>query len=216
MRRANPDLQQQRVEEIVAAATACFLEKGFHKTSVQDIAARAGLSMGLLYRYFPGKEAIIEAAAMTAGREAREQIERFAQADDLLAGFRQLARALLDVAAIPGYQALLAEVHAESFRSPTLRRLEQEDVAAMQRAMADALMQQQRAGRLLVTVDASALATALLAAIEGLAALAGLQSAPTDRQSRRAIDALADLLRSAQPPPRRRTRSGSGAKSASE
>ena len=150
-------------------------------------------------------------------QQAREQIERFAQADDLLAGFRQLARALLDVAAIPGYQALLAEVHAESFRSPTLRRLEQEDVAAMQRAMADALMQQQRAGRLLVTVDASALATALLAAIEGLAALAGLQSAPTDRQSRRAIDALADLLRSAQPPPpRRRTRSGSGAKSASE
>jgi AcrR family transcriptional regulator len=199
-------LQQQRVEEIVAAATACFLEKGFHKTSVQDIAARAGLSMGLLYRYFPGKEAIIEAAATTAGREAREHIERFAQERDVRAGFRQLARALLEVAAIPGYQALLAEVHAESFRSPALRRLEQEDVSAMRGAMAAALKQHQRAGRLLKSVDVSALATALLAAVEGLAALSGLQ-AQADALPQRAVDALADLLSAAQPspPPRRRT-----------
>ena len=101
MRRANPDLQQQRVEEIVAAATACFLEKGFHKTSVQDIAGRAGLSMGLLYRYFPSKEAIIEAAATTAGREAREHIEQFAQATDLVDGVRQLALTLIAAAARP-------------------------------------------------------------------------------------------------------------------
>lgn len=200
MRRANPDLQQQRVEEIVAAATACFLEKGFHKTSVQDIAARAGLSMGLLYRYFPSKEAIIEAAATTAGREAREHIERFAQEKDLLAGFRQLAQALLDVGSIPGYQALLAEVHAESFRSPVLRRLEQEDVAAMQQAMADALHAHQRAGRLLPGVDVPALATTLLSAIEGLAAVAALQTTPDDPQQRRAIAVLADLLRAVQPP----------------
>lgn len=199
MRRANPDLQQQRVEEIVAAATACFLEKGFHKTSVQDIALRAGLSMGLLYRYFPSKEAIIEAAATTAGREAREHIEHFAQAGDLRQGFRQLAQALLDVAAIPGYQALLAEVHAESFRSPTLRRLEQEDVAAMQQAMTAALTQQQRAGRLLPSVDAPALATALLAAIEGLAALAGLQP-DKEEMPRRAVDVLTELLGAALPP----------------
>jgi len=199
VRRANPDLQQQRLEEIVAAATACFLEKGFHKTSVQDIAARAGLSMGLLYRYFPSKEAIIEAAATTAGREAREHIERFAQEKDLRAGFRRLAQALLDVGSIPGYQALLAEVHAESFRSPALRRLEQEDVRAMQRAMADALQAHQRAGRLLPSVDVPALATALLSAIEGLSAAAGLEVTTDDPQQHRAIAVLADLLRSVQP-----------------
>lgn len=87
----------------------------------------------------------------------------------------------------------------------------------MQQAMADALMQQQRAGRLLSSVDTSALATALLAAIEGLAALAGLQSASTDRQSRRAMDTLADLWRSGQPPsPRRHLRRATGKRSARE
>lgn len=208
MRRANPDLQRRRSEEIVAAATACFLEKGFHKTSVQDIAERAGLSMGLLYRYFPSKEAIIEAAATTAGREARAHIERFAQAPDVVAGFGELARELLQAAAVPGYQALLAEIHAESFRSAALRRLEQADVASVHEALAGALSRHQQAGRLAATADGPALAVVLLAAIEGLATttdlLAGsrLESVP-ERLLDRSVQTLARLLTSALPPKRR-------------
>lgn len=198
MRRANPDLQQQRVEEIVAAATACFLEKGFHKTSVQDIAQRAGLSMGLLYRYFPSKDAIIEAAATTAGREARELIDRFAQATELRRGFRQLAQELLTAATIPGYQALLAEVHAESFRNPSLRRLEQQDLATMRLAVSDALRQHQQAGRLAAGVDTLALATVIFATIEGLCAHVELDPALDVAMQQRAIDVLLGLLDAAQ------------------
>lgn len=201
MRRANPDLQQQRVEEIVAAATACFLEKGFHKTSVQDIAGRAGLSMGLLYRYFPSKEAIIEAAATTAGREAREHIEQFAQATDLVDGVRQLALTLIAAAAIPGYQALLAEVHAESFRSPTLRRMEQQDLAAMRQAVSSALRQHQQAGRLHASVDTLALATVILAAIEGLCVHFELDPALDAQLQQRTIEVLTRLLLSVQSRP---------------
>ena len=201
MRRANPDLQQQRVEEIVAAATACFLEKGFHKTSVQDIAGRAGLSMGLLYRYFPSKEAIIEAAATTAGREAREHIEQFAQATELVDGIRQLALTLIAAAAIPGYQALLAEVHAESFRSPTLRRMEQQDLAAMRQAVSSALRQHQQAGRLLAGVDTLALATVILAAIEGLCVHLELDPALDAQLQQRTIEMLTRLFLSVQSRP---------------
>ncbi len=201
MRRANPDLQQQRVEEIVAAATACFLEKGFHKTSVQDIAGRAGLSMGLLYRYFPSKEAIIEAAATTAGREAREHIEQFAQATDLVDGVRQLALTLIAAAAIPGYQALLAEVHAESFRSPTLRRMEQQDLAGMRQAVSSALRQHQKAGRLHASVDTLALATVILAAIEGLCVHFELDPALDAQLQQRTIEMLTRLFLSVQSRP---------------
>lgn len=201
MRRANPDLQQQRVEEIVAAATACFFEKGFHKTSVQDIAGRAGLSMGLLYRYFPSKEAIIEAAATTAGREAREHIEQFAQATDLVDGVRQLALTLIAAAAIPGYQALLAEVHAESFRSPTLRRMERQDLAGMRQAVASALCQHQQAGRLHAGVDTLALATVIMAAIEGLCVHFELDPALDAQLQQRTIKMLTRLLLSVQSPP---------------
>ncbi len=45
--------------EIVAAARRCFSRDGFHQTSMPDIAAEAGLSVGAPYRYFASKEEII-------------------------------------------------------------------------------------------------------------------------------------------------------------
>ena len=46
---------------IVEAAYRLFIEQGFHATSMDDIIRAAGTSPGGLYRYFPGKEAIITA-----------------------------------------------------------------------------------------------------------------------------------------------------------
>ena len=50
-----------RPQEIVAAALAVFGEKGFAGTRLDDIAARAGVSKGALYLYFPNKEALFRA-----------------------------------------------------------------------------------------------------------------------------------------------------------
>jgi AcrR family transcriptional regulator len=40
-------------------ALALFQEKGFDGTTLRDIASSAGVSLGLLYRYFPGKDALV-------------------------------------------------------------------------------------------------------------------------------------------------------------
>ena len=42
------------------AALDLFIERGFSNTRVEDIAARAGLSKGAVYLYFPSKEAVLE------------------------------------------------------------------------------------------------------------------------------------------------------------
>lgn len=49
-------------EIILHAAIACFARDGFHKTKMTDIAEMAGVSDGLAYRYFSGKEEIIQEA----------------------------------------------------------------------------------------------------------------------------------------------------------
>ena len=54
-------LNMDRSELIVKAAEICMREKGFHRTSVQSIASQAGISVGLIYKYYESKEAIIEA-----------------------------------------------------------------------------------------------------------------------------------------------------------
>jgi len=48
-------------EAILAAALGLFVEKGFHGTAVPEIAARAGVGAGTIYRYFENKEAVVNA-----------------------------------------------------------------------------------------------------------------------------------------------------------
>ena len=50
-----------RRREILDAALACFLQYGYAKTSLDDIAQRAGISRPLLYRKFKNKEDIFGA-----------------------------------------------------------------------------------------------------------------------------------------------------------
>jgi AcrR family transcriptional regulator len=51
---------EARPDEVLDAALDLFIEKGFAATRVEDIAARAGLSKGAVYLYFPSKEAVLE------------------------------------------------------------------------------------------------------------------------------------------------------------
>ncbi|MEO7221155.1 MAG: TetR/AcrR family transcriptional regulator [Devosia sp.] len=51
---------EARPEEVLDAALDLFIERGFASTRVEDIAARAGLSKGAVYLYFPSKEAVLE------------------------------------------------------------------------------------------------------------------------------------------------------------
>lgn len=52
--------QAQR-ERILTAARQCFVEHGFHAASMASIAQTAGMSAGLIYRYFASKNDIIVA-----------------------------------------------------------------------------------------------------------------------------------------------------------
>jgi AcrR family transcriptional regulator len=57
----NAQRDADRRREILDAALACFLQFGYAKTSLDDIAQRAGISRPLLYRKFKNKEDIFGA-----------------------------------------------------------------------------------------------------------------------------------------------------------
>ncbi|MGW0907135.1 TetR/AcrR family transcriptional regulator [Streptomyces sp. NPDC002853] len=73
--------KRQRMYEAVSdAAIALFLEKGFEKVSVAEVAAAAEISKPTLFRYFPAKEDLVlhrfadhvdEAARVVTGRPAK-------------------------------------------------------------------------------------------------------------------------------------------------
>ena len=55
-----------RPGEIVAAGLACFAERGFAATRLEDVARRAGVTKGTLYLYFPNKEELFKAVVRQA------------------------------------------------------------------------------------------------------------------------------------------------------
>ena len=58
--------KEARPSEITAAALACFAERGFAATRLDDIAARAGITRGTLYLYFDSKEELFKAVVRTS------------------------------------------------------------------------------------------------------------------------------------------------------
>jgi TetR/AcrR family fatty acid metabolism transcriptional regulator len=61
MPRISAERKQDRYRSLLEAATAVFVEKGLHEASMSDIAREAGVSDGLLYRYFENKRALLDA-----------------------------------------------------------------------------------------------------------------------------------------------------------
>ena len=53
--------KEDRPQEITDAALAAFAEKGYAATRVDEVAARAGVSKGLVYLYFKTKEEMFKA-----------------------------------------------------------------------------------------------------------------------------------------------------------
>lgn len=60
-KRGRPAIHPDRRESILDAALHCFQERGFHGTSVPEIAQQANIAAGTIYHYFDSKEALVNA-----------------------------------------------------------------------------------------------------------------------------------------------------------
>ena len=119
MRQADAGLHADRRARILAAAEQVFAAQGFHKASMQDIAAAAGMSPGNLYRYFPSKNAIIEAFAEAEREESAASFADAAAADTIVEGLLAATRGFL-VEQTRDSIAVGLEVVAETTRNPAM------------------------------------------------------------------------------------------------
>ena len=119
-----------RPQEILEAALAVFAEKGFAAARMDDIAARARVSKGTIYLYFPSKEAVFEALV-------RETLgPRLAHFGDLAAAHRgpiapllaEILRALGRFLASSDRVVLPKMVIAEAGNFPDLARIYREEI----------------------------------------------------------------------------------------
>ncbi len=81
-------------EQVLDAAAACFMEKGYAATSLDDVARRMGATKGRIYHYFSSKSELVHAVRKRA-MEINFAAIRPAYTSDLppAAKFRAMARA---------------------------------------------------------------------------------------------------------------------------
>src|SRR3954451_13775431 len=82
----------ERRARILDAAERCFVRGGFHRTTMQDVAAEVGMSPGNLYRYFPSKDSIVAGLAERDRAAVSEDFSGLPAGPDLFGGFSALAR----------------------------------------------------------------------------------------------------------------------------
>jgi len=112
-----------RHTQILDAALVCFAKRGFHQASMHDISAEAGISVGLIYRYFENKDAVISAMADRHKKEIHEVLKRAQQAPTLLESLEILFTAHCCEDAPQLVSAFVVDLYAEASRNPRVADL---------------------------------------------------------------------------------------------
>jgi AcrR family transcriptional regulator len=156
-------------ERIVERAAELFAEQGVAATSLDEVLAAAGAGKSQLYHYFRGRDELVEAAV---GLRCAQVLAGLTQALGAVASLAELEGALAGFAdgyeqmGLPGCPigSLAAEV-AERNEDARLQTAAAFD--AWERLFADGLERMRDRGELRADASPAALATALLASIEG-------------------------------------------------
>lgn len=78
----SPANEDEARERLLAAADACYAEKGPVRTRMSDIARRAGVHRSTVYYYFSNKDALLAASFLRVLAATAEAVEQCWQTDD--------------------------------------------------------------------------------------------------------------------------------------
>jgi AcrR family transcriptional regulator len=165
---------EERRQQILDAAIACFGRKGFHQTTMEDIGREAGLSHGVAYRYFDSKEDIILATT----RESRDERtlssieEALSQSEDLFHVVDTAIRVWMARFERPGideFMKVRVQGWAEALQNPQVR---EQVLARWDHHLAinrEIVRRAQQEGAIDPTLDEEAVSRVLESLFDGLA-----------------------------------------------
>ena len=161
-----------RREQIIDAAMTRFAEGGFHSTGMAEVIAATGLSAGAVYRYFPSKEALIQAiveervlsnAAAAFGRILDDGVDDPVEA--IYAGLGVVdavtARQGVDITKVA------VQAWGEALRNPAILEVAQHAYAQMRSYLAAVAHRAKEHGRLGPDADPDELGKVMLSLLMG-------------------------------------------------
>lgn len=181
-----------RRTHILDAAERSFIRAGFHRTTMQDVAAEAGMSPGNLYRYFPSKDALV---ASLCERDRAGLAQEFAEmregASDFMSAFHEMGlRHFGDDAS--GKAKLCLELWAEATRNPAIAQFQTEFDRGLTEQFFQAFEAAKKVGAVHPDVDSRAVASIIGKLGDGLFVR---RAVATDFDTKREVEEVFAVIR---------------------
>lgn len=120
-----PGYREEVAKKIVAEASALFMEKGFSATTMEDIAARLGVTKAAIYQYYKSKVDLFAAVTGFQRQELAGMLERSFEGREVREGASVLFDSLLDY--INRSREMYSDVMAVAVHNETIRTILLED-----------------------------------------------------------------------------------------
>ena len=165
-------------ENIVRTALALFLQKGYERTSLNDIAREVGISKPAIYHYFKNKDELIHEVLTLffeeMGKWSKSRFESCETLKDLLRAFFQSLKSFHEVADIllgerkrKVSYSFLEFFLAASRKDPSIRKRIEDGFLLTRGFLKDRLLKAQKKGEIRKDIDCETFAFQIHALIEG-------------------------------------------------
>ena len=146
-------LTEEKREEILEAGIEAFAESGLHGAGMADIARRAGISVGVLYKYYVNKEDFFHACLRHSLASLEDVLRQVTGREDKLLGYAgQIFRALQDFSRDHGSHIRMYH-QITTASGETARRLAEEIEGVTARLYTDYIARAQARGELRGDMD---------------------------------------------------------------
>jgi AcrR family transcriptional regulator len=164
-----PNPTEERRRQIMEAALACFVRKGYHKTTMDDIVAECGLSKGTLYWYFENKDDLFVSLIKSYFFDVRQGTDAVLQQYPTASGkLRGLAQAFVEFFKVGGeYFSVLFEFWLQSALRDELNQFMSTALSQYRQVVAGVIAEGIQSGEF-KAVNAEQIALAAMAAFDGL------------------------------------------------
>lgn len=192
MRTKDLENTRKQEEKILEASAKCFIEKGFHQTSMRDIAKNAKMSLGGIYRYFKGKNDIIMKFVELNNQEGSEAMDYLENAKNFKRALKELLHFVWKELAVDKEISIYMEIIAEALRNKEICKiLLKED---FENKLADALKAADKENKINLKLPADIAASTILSALEKAAYMHALDSSFKKKKAYKIMDMTVDLV----------------------
>jgi AcrR family transcriptional regulator len=162
-----PQYKQEAKDRIIKAAFKVFTEKGYHQTTMDDIAKEIGVSKAALYQYFKNKRELLNEIVLSYHSMFREVLKASFEKQEASAIQEDGSHALLEKYRL--HHEMFFELIAIAAHDKAIMRTLKVEYEKDVKLLEDFFQSQQEKGKLSASIGANTLAQFYFALYVGMA-----------------------------------------------